>query len=198
MLHRLSPCRQQTHHGGLTCGEGGRPLFSASARDRRYKKTGTTQLLERHHAGKQKEWDNLVSLATGAKLLQSCNQIQRARLLAASKPHTAAWVQAIPVTNLGLHLDAETDRVAVARGLGSPICEPHTCRHCNHQVDQQGLHGDTVCPAPSQRVAFPITPDVVKRSLASAGLPSVLEPLGLDRGDGKRPHGLTLSPSCAI
>ncbi|KAF0298445.1 Ubiquitin carboxyl-terminal hydrolase 8 [Amphibalanus amphitrite] len=34
----------------------------------------------------------------------------------------------------------------------------------------------------------------MRRSLASAGFPAVLEPAGLDRGDGKRPDGLTIFP----
>ena len=36
--------------------------------------------------------------------------------------------------------------------------------------------------------------DVVKRALAAAGVPSWLEPVGLDRGDGKRPDGMTVFP----
>ena len=36
--------------------------------------------------------------------------------------------------------------------------------------------------------------DIVCRSLKTAGIPSLLEPLGLDRGDGKRPDGLTIFP----
>ena len=35
---------------------------------------------------------------------------------------------------------------------------------------------------------------VVRRDLASAGIPAVLEPVGLDRGDGKRPGDLILFP----
>ena len=35
---------------------------------------------------------------------------------------------------------------------------------------------------------------MVRRGLASAGIPAILEPVGLDRGDGKRPDGLTLFP----
>ena len=34
--------------------------------------------------------------------------------------------------------------------------------------------------------------DVVTRALQRAGLPSVLEPPGLDRGDGSRPDGITV------
>ena len=36
--------------------------------------------------------------------------------------------------------------------------------------------------------------DVVKRALQRVGLPSVLEPPGLDRGDGSRPDGITVFP----
>ena len=36
--------------------------------------------------------------------------------------------------------------------------------------------------------------DVVKRALQNAGLPSVLEPPGLYRGDGSRPDGITVFP----
>ena len=34
----------------------------------------------------------------------------------------------------------------------------------------------------------------MKRTLAAAGIPSWLEPVGLDRGDGRRPDGLTVFP----
>ena len=34
----------------------------------------------------------------------------------------------------------------------------------------------------------------IKRALEKAGLPSVLEPPGLDRGDGSRPVGITVFP----
>ena len=36
--------------------------------------------------------------------------------------------------------------------------------------------------------------DVIKRALQKAGLPSVLEPPGLDRGDGSHPDGITVFP----
>ena len=36
--------------------------------------------------------------------------------------------------------------------------------------------------------------DVVRRGLSAAGIPSMLEPSGLDRGDGKRPDGITVYP----
>ena len=54
----------------------------------------------------------------------------RARLLAAAEPQTASWVQALPVASLGLHLDDDTVRVAVALRLGAAVCEPHQCQLC--------------------------------------------------------------------
>ena len=36
--------------------------------------------------------------------------------------------------------------------------------------------------------------EAIQRSLGLAHVTSVLEPVGLDRGDGKRPDGLTVFP----
>ena len=36
--------------------------------------------------------------------------------------------------------------------------------------------------------------DIIKRALDAAGFPFQLEPVGLDRGEGKRPDGITLFP----
>lgn len=39
--------------------------------------------------------------------------------------------------------------------------------------------------------------DVIRRGLAAAGVPALLEPHGLDRGDGRRPDGVTIYPFSA-
>ncbi|KAJ4434168.1 hypothetical protein ANN_16490 [Periplaneta americana] len=36
--------------------------------------------------------------------------------------------------------------------------------------------------------------DIIKRALLSAGFPTILEPIGINRSDGKRPDGSTLTP----
>ena len=55
-------------------------------------------------------------------------------------------------------------------------------------MDSMGLHGLGRFP---RHWAMN---DVVKRALHKAGLPSVLEPPGLDRGDGSRTDGITVFP----
>lgn len=144
---------------------------------------------------KQRVWDDLACELVRDKLLEAANQIDRAHLLAASEPHTAAWLQAVPVQSLGLHLDADTVRVAVALRLGAPVsCKPHSCRQCGRPANRLGHHGLSVsCIKSAGRFSRHANlNDVVKRALSGAGLSSVLEPQGLDRGDERRPDGLTL------
>ncbi|KAF0288994.1 Ubiquitin carboxyl-terminal hydrolase 2 [Amphibalanus amphitrite] len=156
--------------------------------------TGTEQLPPASAASSQRAWDTLSATAIRDKMVNSANQLHRARLVAASQPHTAAWLQAVPVPSLGLHLDEESVRVAVALRLGATVCEQHRCRLCGRQVDQLGHHGLSCVKSAGRLPRHAQLNDVVRRGLASAGIPSILEPVGLDRGDGKRPDGLTLFP----
>ena len=96
--------------------------------------------------------------------------------------------------NLGLHLDDETVRVSVALRLGATICESHRCRLCASPVTPLGLHGLSCLKSAGRHPRHAHLNDVVRRSLASAGFPAATEPVGLDRGDGRRPDGLTVFP----
>ena len=156
--------------------------------------TGISALPDPSVAGRQRVWDDAVSAACRDKLLSGQDQVHRARLLAASEPHTAAWLQALPVPSLGLYLDPETVRIAVALRLGAPICEPHLCRLCNRPVNTLGHHALSCKKSAGRFTRHGQLNDLVKRGLSAAGIPSVLEPLGLDRGDGRRPDGLTTFP----
>ena len=139
----------------------------------------------------------IAATAIRDRMTEEANQLHRARLLAASQPHTAAWLQAVPVPKLGLHLDEESVRVAVALRLGAPICEDHACRLCGRKVDSLGHHGLSCLKSAGRLPRHAHLNEVVRRGLASAGIPAILEPVGLDRGDGKRPDGLTLFPYSA-
>ena len=145
-------------------------------------------------AGSQRAWDTLSAAAARDRMVDAANQLHRARLVAASQPHTAAWLQAVPVPSLSLHLDEETVRVAVALRLGATVCEQHRCRLCGRQVDTLGLHGLSCLKSAGRLPRHAQLNEVIRRGLTSAGFPSILEPVGLDRGDGRRPDGLTLFP----
>ena len=155
--------------------------------------TGVTDPPTGEAASSQREWDEMAVCKIKDRLLESANQLHHARLLAASAPHTGAWLQALPLPNLGLHLDDDCVRIATALRLGAPVCESHLCR-CGRQVDSLGHHGLSCLYSKGRLPRHANLNDVVKRGLAAAGVPSWLEPVGLDRGDGRRPDGLTVFP----
>ena len=64
-------------------------------------------------------------------------------------------------------------------------------------VDKHGLHPLSCRYSAGRIPRHAALNDVIKRGLDSAGVPSILEPVGLDRGDGKRPDGITVFPFAA-
>jgi hypothetical protein len=76
----------------------------------------------------QRVWDAAITSAAYSNLLtRSGSEIDTARLLAASAPHSGDWLQAPPITAIGLRLTDEMIRVAVGFRLGASTCEPHQC-----------------------------------------------------------------------
>ena len=144
-------------------------------------------------AKRQRAWDDISCETRFEELVEPSNQLHRARLLAAREPHSGAWIKAVPLAKLGLHLDDATVRVSVALRLGAPICEPHSCR-CGRRVDRLGHHGLSCRYSAGRLPRHANLNDVVKRALTAAGIPAWLEPVGLDRGDGRRPDGVTVFP----
>jgi len=73
------------------------------------------------------------------------------------------------------------------------MCEPHRCR-CGGTVDALGLHPLSCRQSAGRFPRHKAINDIVKRALDAAGMHAILEPAGLDRGDGKRPDGITTFP----
>ena len=121
------------------------------------------------------------------------DNFNRARHLAASAPHSDDWLHALPLSACGLRLDNEAVRVAVSLCLGTSLCEPHQCP-CGKQVDARGTHGLSCKRGAGRSIRHHQLNDIIHRALTRASTPSVLEPPGLSRTDGKRPDGLTLIP----
>ena len=59
-------------------------------------------------------------------------------------------------------------------------------------VDRYGLHPLSCRFSAGRLPRHSALNDIIKRALSSAGFNAVLELVGLDRGDGKRPDGMTV------
>ena len=148
--------------------------------------TGSDQL-------KQKAWDSVLAQQNQRKLLSESNQFSRARLLSAAAPESGAWLHSTPAATLGTLLDRETLRIAIALRVGADVCIPHRCK-CGSVADSKGYHALTCKFSAGRHPRHTVLNDTVRRALLSAGIPSLTEPIGVDRGDGKRPDGITLYP----
>jgi hypothetical protein len=144
--------------------------------------------------GSQRQWD-LPLVEHEHRYLMSLSDEPRhvARISAVSCKEAGRWLQALPSPPLGLHLDRDSLRVAVALRLGADICEPHDCG-CGEHVDKFGLHGLSCRRSAGRHPRHHALNETIRRALVSAGIPSVLEPVGTSRSDSKRPDGATLIP----
>ena len=142
---------------------------------------------------KQRSWYNLLCEQSLEGLTASSDQRQLACIKAAAQPHSGDWLHAIPNSTTGSLLSNNCHRIAVGLRLGLTLCHPHKCR-CGQLIDEFALH-PLSCRMNAGRIPRHVAiNDVIKRSLERAGFPCSLEPIGLDRGDGKRPDGITLFP----
>ena len=93
---------------------------------------------------------------------------------------------------IGLQMDDEVLRVAVGLRLGVALCSPHKCHQSSAEVDHLGLHGLSCRRSQGWHPRHAAVYDLLKRSLASAMIPSLLEPVGIARSDGRRPDGVSM------
>ena len=154
-------------------------------------KSGLSLLLQLPQ--KQKSCNNPLFIIKLDNLVKnSSSDLDKARLLAVSAPHASHWLNALPLPSLGLKLDNTSLRIACALRLGSPLCHPHECI-CRTQMDSNGVHGLS-CKKSAGRFSRHSHVNLIKRGLESARIPTILEPQGVSRTDGKRPDGMTIFP----
>ena len=142
---------------------------------------------------KQKAWDVPRIILSKNRLLSNADQFGRARLMAAAQPESGAWASAIPVPSLGTQLCPEELRIAISLRTGSKICENHLCK-CKRNADEYGFHLLSCHFNEGRHPRHSAINDIIFRALKSAGIWSMLEPNGLNRGDGRRPDGITVYP----
>ena len=141
----------------------------------------------------QKTWSTPVLDKLQIDIEQSLDQTQSKRFSLTQGRYAGAWLNAIPMSPLGLKLTDGQLRCAVALRLGAKICAAHTC--CSGQnVDEYGTHGLAGKRSAGRFARHAFFNDFIRRFLASVVVPSVLEPAGFSRADGKRPDGVTAIP----
>ena len=76
--------------------------------------------------------DGLSMTASAMSLLESArDNADHARLLAYISKESGAWLQALPISSLGLRWNDCTLRIAVVLRLGTTICVAHQCLNCS-------------------------------------------------------------------
>ena len=144
---------------------------------------------------RQKVWDAAKVSAMANSLLENAPNAQsRARLMAASTKESGAWLNAMPISSLGLRMDDNTIRVSVGLRLGTTLCRHHACLHCGAEVNHLGTHGLSCVRHEGRHHRHAALNDIVHRALTAAHIPSRLEPSGIFHSDGKRPDGITVVP----
>ena len=64
--------------------------------------------------------------------------------------------------------------------IGSDVCARHTC-HCDRLMEAKGIHSLSYKYSAGRHPRHAALNDV-RRALKSAGIPSIMEPVGIDRG----------------
>ena len=73
------------------------------------------------------------------------------------------------------------------------ICQLHICELCGKDADSFGHHGLSCRSSQGRSARRHALNTIISRSLAAASVPSCLEPTGLNRADGNRPNGITMT-----
>lgn len=142
----------------------------------------------------QHKLDNSMCEFLINKYISECqDKKERARLLALQEIESGAWLQALPSSALGTLLDDSSFRISIAIRMGQPVCVSHTCI-CGENVNIDGLHGLSCRKSAGRISRHSCLNDLIKRALSSIDVPSVLEPVGMFRSDGKRADGMSLIP----
>ncbi|XP_055351881.1 uncharacterized protein LOC129598141 [Paramacrobiotus metropolitanus] len=149
-------------------------------------------LPEANFRKQQKVWDLPlcnVSLSTLLEVYRN-DEVNRARLLAQSKPEAGIWLNALPSAHIGNLLDDDTLKISVGLRLGVAICEPHDCLKCHKHVDKYGHHGLSCAFSAGRHPRHGALNSIVCRSFVSAGIPAKLEPRGTSHTSDRRPRWL--------
>ena len=127
--------------------------------------------------GTQKNWTQTVFFKTAQDLISRMDD-KRSKVFNAHQGKVGSqWLNVVPCKNLGLKLVDQQLRISIGLRLGANICVVHTC-HCGKRVERDGLHGLS-CTKCAGRFSHATLNSLMKQTLGSLDLPSMLEPRGL-------------------
>ena len=143
--------------------------------------------------GTQKNWTQPVYVKTAQDVISRMDDKRSKVFNAHQGKYGSQWLNVVPCKNLGLKLDNQQLRISIGLRFGANICVAHTC-HCGKGVERDGLHGLSCTKSADRFSRHATLNSLIKQTLGSLDLPSVLEPRVLYRTDGKRPDGVTMIP----
>ena len=93
-------------------------------------------------SSRQRVWDDPKIEAMYKTIFENApNQQACASLKAVANSESRAWLNALPISSLGLRMDEDVIQIAVGLRLGLPLCRPHQCTSCGADVGELGTHG---------------------------------------------------------
>ena len=121
-----------------------------------------------NHRQLQKMWD-LPRISADFKSLLSSASTDRdiARLLASQSPHSGSWLQALPISSLGLRMSDETFRIAAGLRLDATLCQPHVCV-CGVQVGKSGTHGLSCNKSAGRHSRHSVVNEIICKALTAS------------------------------
>ena len=147
--------------------------------------------------GKQRNWDDLICKSESESLLSgTTDPVERARLLAALAEGSGDWLEALPISSIGLKLDDSSVRIAVGLRLGTPLVHPHQCC-CGTIVTFDGHHGLSCRKSVGRQSLHSQINEIIHQAFIGAGVLATREPVGLCNSAGvtaKRSNGVTTVP----
>ena len=142
----------------------------------------------------QKRWTQPVFVKTAQDLIFRMDDKRSKVFNAHQGKFGSQWLNVVPCKNLGLKLHDQQLRISIGLRLGANICVAHTC-HCGKRVERDGLHGLSCTKSAGRFSRHATLNTLIRLTLGSLDLPSLLERRVLYRTDVKPPDGVTMISS---
>ena len=137
--------------------------------------------------GTQKNWKQPVNVKPAQDLVSRMDDKRSKVFNAHQDKFGSQWLNVVPCKNLGLKLDDQQLRISIGLRLGAIICVA-----LRKRVERDGLHGLSCTKSAGRCSRHATLNSLIKQTLGSLDMPSMLEPRGLYRTDGKRPDGVAM------